>query len=450
MTLTLKDLVRKLDADLLNEHRFDTALFDELTAIQQSSGILHGKRAICPFLRPYFLEESRYNAIRQASATLFGAFSAVTLAALEYGEIMQQLGMTEKEERWARLETGYTEVSVNSRLDTFLSPDGFAFLEYNGENPAGIGDQSALESLFTHVPAVLRFLNDHSHYFPQPQVKLLESLEAAYHEFGGPKEKPNVAIVDWAGVDTGAEFELLRDYFESCGNSTTICDPREMEYTDGVLRSGDFEIDVFYKRVIIHEFLREFDESHPVYRACRDGAVCMANSFRSKIPHKKASFSILTDQRFHRLFSAEQLETIWHHVPWTRVVSDGESSYDGEKIGLLDFIRSERNRFVLKPNDDYGGKGISFGWECTDSEWDEAIETALNEPYIVQERVPVEKTEITAFQDGEARIAQLTVDFDPFLFRGIVEGGMVRLASGSLVNITSGGGETALAILKGY
>ena len=44
----------------------------------------------------------------------------------------------------------------------------------------------------------------------------------------------------------------------------------------------------------------------------------------------------------------------------------------------------------------------------------------------------------------------LTVDFDPFLFCGVVEGGMVRLASGSLVNITQGGGETALAILKGF
>jgi hypothetical protein len=52
--------------------------------------------------------------------------------------------------------------------------------------------------------------------------------------------------------------------------------------------------------------------------------------------------------------------------------------------------------------------------------------------------------------NGEARIESLTVDFDPFLFRGNVEGGMVRLAAGSLVNITSGGGETALAILEGF
>ena len=47
-------------------------------------------------------------------------------------------------------------------------------------------------------------------------------------------------------------------------------------------------------------------------------------------------------------------------------------------------------------------------------------------------------------------VEELNVDFDPFLFMGEVEGGMVRLASGSLVNITQGGGETALVILEGF
>lgn len=450
MTRSLHDLTNELDLELLSEHRFDTELFRELTAFEKGSGILHGERAICPFLRPYFLAESRYNAIRYTAAHLYQAFAAITEAALEYPEIMTVLGMSEKEERWARLDTGYKDVSVTSRLDTFLSPDGFAFLEYNGETPAGIGDQAALERLFTDVPEVKRFLADNSHFYPQPHFKLLESLDASYREAGGKKEKPNIAIVDWAGVDTRFEFVILMEFFESQGYSTKICDPEELEYTDGVLKSGSFDIDVFYKRVIIHEFLERYDEENAVYQACLDGAVCMANSFRSKVPHKKASFAILTDERYHKFFDAEQLEAIRLHVPWTRVVEFGRTKYVDEDVDLIEFIRRERHRFVLKPNDDYGGKGINFGWESTELEWDEAIENALGAKYIVQERVAVEKTNIPVFSDGEARMESLTVDFDPFLFRGVVEGGMVRLAAGSLVNISSGGGETALAILKGF
>ena len=139
------------------------------------------------------------------------------------------------------------------------------------------------------------------------------------------------------------------------------------------------------------------------------------------------------------------------HIPWTRRVGYGLTSYRGDdETDLIDLIRSERQRFVLKPNDDYGGKGIAFGWESTESEWDDAIEHAVSSPYIVQERADVERVDISVFAGGVAGIESLTVDFDPFLFMGEVEGGMVRLAAGSLVNITSGGGETALAVLKDH
>ncbi len=450
MSGPFQNLIAELDQQLLKEHRFDTSLFEKLTAIQRESGILHGDRSICPFLRPYFLAESRYNAIRQAAALLFSAFGSVTAAALKDDNILAELGMSEKEIRWARLDPGYLDVSVNSRLDTFLSADGFAFLEYNGENPAGIGDQAALERLFTNVPIVDRFLSDNLHHYPQPHIRLLEVLDRSYREFGGKKTTPNIAIVDWDGVSTGAEFEILKEHFEASGYRTKICDPTFMVYENGVLMSDDFEIDVFFKRVIIHEFLDRFDEEHPVYRACEDGAVCMANSFRSKVPHKKASFAILTDERYRGLFNDAQIDAITRHVPWTRNVKYGNTTYGGISVDLIEFIRKERNRFVLKPNDDYGGKGITFGWESTVSEWDDAIESAVAARYVVQERVAVEKTDIPMFENGEARLRSLTVDFDPFLFQGVVEGGMVRLAAGSLVNISSGGGETALAILEGF
>ena len=45
---------------------------------------------------------------------------------------------------------------------------------------------------------------------------------------------------------------------------------------------------------------------------------------------------------------------------------------------------------------------------------------------------------------------ELLIDFDPFLFRGKVEGGLVRLSSSSLVNVAQGGGETALIVLEDF
>ncbi len=450
MDLTLKEKVADLDRELLREHRYDTALFSELIEIQRASGILHGSRPISPFLRPYFLEASRYAAIKRAARAISSAFEALTDAVLESPELMRRIGLTEAEERFARFDPGYRTVSVTSRLDTFLDAGGFKFLEYNAETPAGVGDQHELEAMITRVPGVRDFLAIHPHYFPQPHIRLLQALDAAYREYGGEKEKPNIAIVDWAGVDTSPEFEVLRAHFESCAYPSRIFDPSELEFDGEVLRSGEFEVDIFYKRIVIHEFLERCDETHAIAQAVAHGAVCMANSFRSKIPHKKSGFAILSDQKYHRLFTSGQIAVIQKHIPWTRLVEDAQTSFRSGDADLLKLLRTDRYRFVMKPVDDYGGKGIVFGWEASGSEWDDAIEHALEVPYVAQERAGVEKVDIPVFTDGEARIETLTVDFDPFLFMGEVEGGMVRLAPGSLVNITQGGGEAALAILEGF
>lgn len=443
-------LIDKLDADLLESHRFDDRLFEQLNDRQRATGLLHADRPITPFLRPYFLSESRYQEISRAARLLSTAFEKLTRFALVNDQAMKHLGLSEKEAKWARIAPGYDCVSVNGRLDTFLSSDGFAFLEYNAENPAGIGDQNALEKLFSEVHEVARFLTVNPHYFPQPHHRLVESLDRTYREFGGKKEKPSIAIVDWAGVATGSEFLILKEFFESLGYPTKVCDPAELEFSDGILHHDGFVIDIFFKRVIIHEFLERFDERHPLYKALSSGSVCMANSFRSKIPHKKSSFSLLSDPKFRSLFNDLENDAIYRCIPWTRVVREENAAFEGRVVDLVALIRTQRDRFVLKPNDDYGGKGIALGWELSESDWDTAIEDALIHPYVVQLRVPVERTSIPMFINGELRLESLLVDFDPFLFRGEVEGGMVRLSSSSIVNVSQGGGETALAILKGY
>ncbi|MCA1639060.1 MAG: hypothetical protein LC768_12135 [Acidobacteria bacterium] len=174
------------------------------------------------------------------------------------------------------------------------------------------------------------------------------------------------------------EFYVLQEYFESRGFPTLIADPRELEYDGDSLRVGDFAIDIFYKRILIHEFLENFDETHPLSRAYADGRVFMANSFRSKIAHKKAGFAILSDEQYEKLFTPEQLAVIHRHIPWTRRVCDCRMTREGREIDLLEFLRRGREEFLLKPNDDYGGKGIKLGWEMSQAEW----ETALNEALV--------------------------------------------------------------------
>ncbi len=233
------------------------------------------------------------------------------------------------------------------------------------------------------------------------------------------------------------------------GFKTLIVDPHELEYDGGKLHAGEFEIDIFYKRVLIHEFLVKFDDTHPFVRAYADGNIFMANSFRVKLAHKKAGFAILTDEKYADLFTSNQLEIIEKHIPWTRKVEECKTEFNEKEIDLTEFLRENRETFLLKPNDDYGGKGIVLGWETSQSDWETAINDALQNSFIVQERAEIEKKEFPVYADS-VTLENLLVDFDPFLFLNKAEGGLVRLSSSSLVNVTQGGGQTALVVLEDF
>ena len=443
----MNDLITQLDHLIVADTTLGPELFEQLRLAQRELGLLQGDRATCPFLRPHIIPRTQYETIKRAAETLAGAFEKIANAALSDQTLLSFLDLTHAEAEAARIEPGYSRLCVSSRLDALPSAKGFQFLEYNAETPAGVGDQMQLEKVLFPLPALKRFLEANSHWVPQPHRALLSSLLKTYREWGGEEDKPHIAIVDWEGVPTGSEFRTLKDFFEAEGYPALIADPHDLEYNGDYLSANGFRIDIIYKRVIIHEFLDKFGLDHPLVHAYRDGRVCMANSFRSKLAHKKATFALLSDPAYEHLFDPSEREAIQKHIPWTRLAKPSQTVFHGSEFDLETLLLTERDRFVLKPNDDYGGHGVFLGWESGPQEWQEVVRAAFQKPYIIQERVVLEKTTIPVYTD-RAYLDQMFVDFNPFLFQNEVEGALIRLSVSSLLNITSGGGQTALLVLE--
>jgi hypothetical protein len=209
-----------------------------------------------------------------------------------------------------------------------------------------------------------------------------------------------------------------------------IVSPEQLEYRNGVLRKGPFEIDLAYRRLGVQEFLMRFDLTHPLVRAYRDRAVCVVNSFRSELAHKKAMFGLLTDETLTAGFPASERRAIREHVPWTRLVSAVKTTYQDRTIDLPEFIAQNRERLALKPNDDYSDRHTYFGWEMDGAGWDRALKQAMRTPYVVQERVDAVRSVFPLMSFGHLEFREMQVDVHPHAYLGKVQGCSSWLSAG--------------------
>ena len=421
------------------------SLPQDLFKRMRKAKLTFGDRVHCPFLRPFFLSPEDEERVRTVAETIAEIGERIVTAALEDRHLFGQLHLRPEEERLARMPTGYGPASTASRLDAFLLPDSLKFAEYNGESPAGAGYAESLAEIFRELPVMGKFSQRYEvHSYPL-SARLLDALLASYQDWGGSSAAPQIAIVDWEGVPTWSEFEILQERFERMGVPTLVADPRELEFDGKQLVAQDKVIDLVYRRVLINDIVAKPVECAALVKAYSANAVCVANNFRCKIPHVKAFFAVLTDEQNGALFSLNERELIKNHIPWTRVVADVKTAHYGQQVELLAFIRKERESLVLKPSDEYGGSGVTLGWETGENAWDDAIERALtakNGVWIAQERIPIRREVFPFTTDvGQVHYRDMLVDFAPYLFRGKLSGFLTRLSATGLANVTSGGGQ---------
>jgi hypothetical protein len=411
----------------------------------QRRGLFFGDRPLCTVLRPRFMSAQQYEYLQARAVLILRAFESSYRAAMADSGLRAQYGLTAWEEQLIHHDPGFRDASPVSRLDAFFvgEAEGLRFTEYNAETPAGAGYNDVLSEMFYGLPVMAEFLRDWDVRPLPARHNTMHALLDAYRQWSGRRDRPRIAILDWAEVPTRSEFILFKDYFERQGLTCVIVDPADCEYRNGRLEGGGGPIDLIYKRVLITELVDRCGIDHAVVRAVRDQAVCMVNPFRCKMLHKKTSLAVLSDERNARLFSAAEREAIAAHIPWTRRVEDRSTVHHTHAVDLLSYISANRSTLVLKPNDEYGGKGILLGWETDQGLWDSTIRAALTDPHIVQERVALPKEPFPSMDGTTLRFADRMLDTAPYVGYGrFVDGCLSRLSTAALLNVTAGGGSS--------
>jgi len=432
------------------------ATFVQLEAAVRERRMLVGKardRLVCSVLRPRFITQTQHATLERAARLVGRAIRKVGAAALEDSALLAPYALTQQEQALLAIDPGYPGASAFGRLDGFLSADGGEcfFVESNLESPAGIGYDEAMVAVFDQLDIMIRFRQTYQANALPHRQGLQQLLLDTYRAWGGAGA-PTIAIVDFPEVVTWSEFEHLRDCFVAAGIPTVLAGPDNLRYegerlyaevVDANGLADNVPIDLVYRRILQHEFLAKYDLDHPLVRAYADRAVCVVNPFRTKPVHTKLIMALLSDEDgpADGLLDAEERAAVDRHVPWTRLVRGGTTRYQGQQIALMTFAQRNRERLVLKPNDDYGGQGVLLGWETDQVTWDRALVAAQSAPFVIQERVPVPAEDYPTWTAEQG--LQLTpryVDSDPCIFGDTAVGCLTRIAATALLNVSAGGG----------
>ena len=422
----MKDPVAAYHA-LLEDERLTAATAEALAEGQRARRLMFGERPLCVAIRPQLLTRRRYEQAVNAAEGVFSALTALEKAVLKDADLRAELGLEPEEERLAMADPGFRSSSPSVRLDSFFA-DEVRFVEYNAESPAGMAYSDNLAAIFAGLPAMKAFRKQFRGAFLPTRRRQLRSMLRAFTQWDRGAT-PSMAIVDWEGLPTAPEFEMFKAFFEEAGVKTVICDPRALEFRQGKLYAQGAAVNLVYRRVLTSELLDRGDETRALREAYVAGAACVVNSFRAKLLHKKMSLALLSDDRYARLYTPAQRAAVRRHIPWTRRV----------RPELSEQIARGRDHLVLKPNDEYGGKGVVLGWTVDQAEWEAAIQVATTQSYVVQEAVEIPRVPFPVVLDG-LRYLDLAVDLDPYLFDGRAGGFMTRVSAAALLNVTAGAG----------
>jgi hypothetical protein len=438
---------RILESEPYRDLRWVKNLQEQMEEQQLSAG----GRLLCPFLRPNFVTQKQYDNLVKTGEALISAVDRMLRAALASPQLLSRMQLFPAEKMLAAIDPGYEMSEVSAQLDLQIQNGSLHVMQYNADALTGAAWSEGLSDLFYDCPPVKEFRRRYNLTRVGGKKPFLSALLKAYKMFatGGAtvngngasgngngvsgnghtanghaaKQKPNIAILEFRDPTGRSEYEIYRDYFRAEGFETELVSPEHLEYRNGVLRSGNFEIDLIYRRISAQEFLLRFTLNHPLVQAYRDHGVCIVNSFRSELSHKKAMFALLTDETLTAKFPINERKAIREHVPWTRVVKAGKSSYHEDVIDdLPEYIKQNREKLVLRPNDEYSDMHSFIGYEHDEGSWARAIRESLRAPYVVQERVRPARTVFPLMNYGHLEFKEMQVDVQPQAFLGKVAG----------------------------
>ncbi len=379
-------------------------------SLEDSPAYFQGE--VIPFLyQPLFFKEADIINFKRLTDNLAVILTKVIETYLLEESFRDEFNFSSRLEELIMIDPGYNDSFPMARFDIFYHPDGKSkFCEINTDGSSGMVKTNTLEKHFLDSEIIKDLSDKYKFDYFELVNQWVDKLLEIYTQFSDRDDKPNIAIMDFRECAMISEFKHFKKIIKKRGYSVEIVDPRELSYKQGVLYSNnDFKIDLIYRRAVTTDIMSNYDQIQPLIQAYKNKDVCLIGSFRSQIIHDKLIFSILHSDICEEILTEREINFIKEHIPYTAEVNKlNEKKFND--------LLNNHTKYVLKPRDSYGAKGVLIGKDYNLAEWRNKLDRIELDNYLVQEFCQTPKKDMTKFAGDKVRIDKYKYILGLFLY----------------------------------
>lgn len=269
-----------------------------------------------------------------------------------------------------------------SRIDIFFNEDNgdFKFCEINTDGTSAMNEDRELNIAVKKTFAYNEFAKNHKLSSFELFDSFVKEFKNIYSGYKYKKEKPNVAITDFLDLGTTNEFQQFKLAFERAGINAEICEIKDFTYKDGVLYSkSGMRVDAIYRRAVTCDIMKNINELSDFIKAIENHAVCLVGPISTQVVHSKVFFEVISDENNLTYLTDEEKEFVKAHFPKTYHLTRDNKLFE------LQEVLNNKDKWIIKPVDGYGSKGVFAGVEGSVKDWEDYVLKAIDTGYILQE-----------------------------------------------------------------
>jgi hypothetical protein len=402
--------------------------------------------------------------LHYVSQTLHNALKRLPELYMQDFAVRDVLRVTPAEEQWLWECWGASHQESNpifGRLDAvvdFSSPmwkESLRFVEPNMSGIGGLHLVPTCEQIVSEVVLpLLRQVDDGLQLEIGQDIRELLMQEVLDHLETLNRKVRTICFLEpkYAASGIDEQDALARYFHDRHGLSVLHADPAELEIDEqGEVHCEGQPIDVAYRDYTVGDLIaleKKGENVEPMRALFRQNRI--VSSIAAELD-QKSCWEVFTDPRLaKKYFSPEERQVFRRHVLWTRIVNDRKTALpDGQGGSLMEFIRHDRERLVLKPNRSYGGDRVLIGLATDQAEWEQTLEQILKQPaerWVVQQlaAIPVAEFPILG-DDGMFHLEPFytVMGFAPSKYGLAILG---RASQKQVVNVAQRGGMCVVAI----